>query len=710
MDDSKKSEPTKNGKGAASPSDIDLLDFESPMRDLPPRSQAILFLAGVLYALFHILVLNFYHMDEWVFRTLHVNLGAAIGFLIYVGWKGQRKDQIHPLDFVLAIGILAAAGYIISEHETLIMRTGVITTPLDFTFGAIGTVLTVEFARRTSGVVLPILALLFILYVFVGPWMPGIFHHQGFRTADFFSFVYSQEGIFGITTAASSRYIILFVAFAVFLQVSGAGAYFMDLAFGAFGWARGGPGKVSVVSGILFGTVSGSSVANVVASGTFTIPMMRRVGYPRETAGAIEATSSTGGQLTPPIMGAGAFIMAEITGIPYTEIIVAAVLPCLLFYIAVYAHVDIQSIKNNIRGLPRAELPALNRLARDVFLLLPLLVLLYLLISGYSIIASGTWGLACAVVVMLRTHLDVDSRFLALPLAAFVLLPHLGFRVNETGMIAIALGLATIIGAGIAKGGASAIGYGAKETVKSCYKALGQTTHASLQIVAVCACAGIIVGVLGLTGLGGRFSTLILAIAGESHFVALLFAMLISIILGMGMPTTAAYAIAASVVAPGLQQLGVPALSAHMFVFYYAVISAITPPVAIAAFAASALSGGRPWPTAFMAVRFGIAAFIVPFLFYYYPAILLDGETWDIITVFITAAIGILILAFASEGWLLGRIGWPLRIILAGIAMLMILGGQFTDIIGFGLAGLMVTWRFVARRTAEGRVEAPENR
>ncbi|WP_366656097.1 TRAP transporter fused permease subunit [Fodinicurvata sp. EGI_FJ10296] len=701
-------EPKKNGSGAASPSEVDLMDFESPMRDLSPFATTLLFLAAVGYALFHIFVLNFYHMDEWVFRTLHVNLGAAIGFLIYVGWKGQRKDRVHPLDFVLVIGILAAAGYIMYEHETLIMRTGVITTPLDFTFGAIGTVLTIEFARRTSGVVLPILALLFVAYVFVGPWMPGILHHQGFRTADFFSFVYSQEGIFGITTAASSRYIILFVAFAVFLQISGAGSYFMDLAFGAFGWARGGPGKVSVVSGILFGTVSGSSVANVVASGTFTIPMMRRVGYQRETAGAIEATSSTGGQLTPPIMGAGAFIMAEITGIPYTDIIVAAVLPCLLFYIAVYAHVDIDAIKSNIHGLPRSELPKLGRLVRDVFLLLPLLVLLYLLISGYSIIASGTWGLACAVVVMLRTHLEVDSRFLAIPLAAFLLLPQFGLPVNYTGTIAITLGFVTILAAGFAKSGMSGLGYGARETAKSCYKALGQTTHSSLQIVAVCACAGIIVGVLGLTGLGGRFSTLILAIAGESHFVALLFAMLISIVLGMGMPTTAAYAIAASVVAPGLQQLGVPALSAHMFVFYYAVISAITPPVAIAAFAASALSGGRPWPTSLKAVRFGIAAFIVPFLFYYYPEILLDGDFWSIVRIFVTAALGILILAYASEGWLFGLIGWPLRTLLAVIALLMILGGQYTDIIGFGLAGLVVAWRFVARRTAQGHVEAPD--
>lgn len=688
--------------------DIDAMEFESPMRKLPPFAANLLFLAAVGYAIFHIVVLNFFHMDAWVFRTLHVNLGAAIAFLIYVGWKAQRKDRIYPLDFVLVLGILSAAGYIMYEHETLVMRTGVITTPLDFLFGAIGTVLTIEFARRTSGLVLPILALVFVAYIFVGPWMPGILHHQGFETGDFFSFVYSQEGVFGITTAASSRYILLFVAFAVFLQVSGAGAYFMDLAFGAFGWARGGPGKVSVVSGILFGTVSGSSVANVVASGTFTIPMMRRVGYKRETAGAIEATSSTGGQLTPPIMGAGAFIMAEITGTPYTDIIVAAILPCLLFYIAVYAHVDIDAIKNNIHGLPRSELPKMGKLARDVFLLLPLLVLLYLLISGYSIIASGTWGLACSVVVMLRSHLKVNSLVLAIPLAGFIVLPLAGVNVNTAGMIAVFLGLLSVGGAGFVRHGMAAVETGLRETVKNCYQALGQTTHASLQIVAVCACAGIIVAVLGLTGLGGRFSSMILAIAGDSHFTALLFAMMISIILGMGMPTTAAYAIAASVVAPALQQLGVPTLSAHIFVFYYAVISAITPPVAIAAFAASALSGGRPWPTSFKAVRFGAAAFVVPFLFYYYPQILLDGDTWGIIWVFVTSALGILVFACASEGWLLGKIGIPLRILLVVIALVMIFGDHIVDIIGLGVAGLIITWRFVNRRKTHGNVQMTE--
>ncbi|MBT55597.1 MAG: C4-dicarboxylate ABC transporter permease [Mameliella sp.] len=693
--------PDTSPDGTLSQADVDMMEFESPMRQLPPFATNLLFFAAAAYAIFHIIILNFLHMDAWVFRTLHVNLGAAIGFLIYAGWKGQRRDRIHPMDFALALAILSTAAYIMSEHETLVMRTGVITTPLDFLFGAIGTVLTIEFARRTSGMVLPIMALIFVAYVFVGPWMPGILHHQGFDTGDFFSFVYSQEGVFGITTAASSRYILLFVAFAVFLQASGAGAYFMDLAFGAFGWARGGPGKVSVVSGILFGTVSGSSVANVVASGTFTIPMMRRVGYNRETAGAIEATSSTGGQLTPPIMGAGAFIMAEITGIPYTEIIAAAILPCLLFYIAVYAHVDIDAIKNNIRGLPRSELPKLRKLSRDIFLLLPLFSLLYLLISGYSIIASGTWGMVCAVVVMLRSHLKVNSLVLSIPLAAFVLLPLLGFKVNTTGIIGVTLGLFSVAIAGYAASGVRGVSTGLKETAKTCYQALGQATHASLQIVAVCACAGIIVGVLGLTGLGGRFSSLILAIAGDSHFVALLFAMMISIILGMGMPTTAAYAIAASVVAPGLQQLGVPALSAHMFVFYYAVISAITPPVAIAAFAASALSGGQPWATSLKAVRFGVAAFIVPFLFYYYPQILLEGETVNIIRVFATSALGILVLAFASEGWLFGKIGTALRVVLVVIAFVMIFGGHVTDIIGFGLAGLLIIWRFANRQVPQ---------
>uniref|UniRef100_UPI002931CB57 TRAP transporter permease n=1 Tax=uncultured Cohaesibacter sp. TaxID=1002546 RepID=UPI002931CB57 len=288
------------------------LDSEGQDRSLSRFLTILLVVLSALYALFHLAVLNFWAIDEWVYRVIHVNMGAVLGFIGIKIWSGEKGRGVSLVDWALIAGAFGCSAYVAINLEQLIMRTGVITTTGDYICGIVGSVIVLEFARRVAGIILPAIALVFVAYVFVGPWLPGILHHSGFESANFASYLYSQDAIFGMTVAASSRYIILFVAFAVFLQASGAGDYFMRLAMALFGAARGGPGKVSVFSGLLFGTVSGSAVANVVASGTFTIPLMRRVGYPRESAGAIEAASSSGGQLAPPVMGAGAFIMAEI--------------------------------------------------------------------------------------------------------------------------------------------------------------------------------------------------------------------------------------------------------------------------------------------------------------------------------------------------------------------------------------------------------------
>jgi TRAP transporter 4TM/12TM fusion protein len=321
---------------------------------------------------------------------------------------------------------------------------------------------------------------------------------------------------------------------------------------------------------VLFGAISGSSVANVVASGSITIPMMRRVGYDRATAGAVEATSSTGGQITPPVLGAGAFLMAEITGIPYGEIALAAIIPCLLFYIACFLHVDLHARVNGLEGLPRRELPPLGALLRRAYLFTPLVVLVWTLMAGFSAFRAGTLGLLAAIVV-------------------------------------------------------SWIGRHGAIGPRRALEGLAQGARDSLQLVAVCACAGIIVGVIALTGLGGRVAQLTLSLAGESQIYALVFGMIVALVLGMGMPTTAAYAIAAAVVAPGLQRIGVPPLVAHMFIFYYAVLSSITPPVALASFAAAAIAKADPWRTSFISLKMGLATFIVPFMFFASPLLLGRG-------------------------------------------------------------------------------------
>lgn len=673
------------------------LDFESNDRSLPPWLMRVMLWIMCLYSLFHLAVLNFIAIDEWVYRVLHVNMGALIALIVLRGVRGETGKSVPIWDWALAAGAIGCSTYIVWEFEELLLRTGVVTTTGDFICGAIGTFIVIEFTRRVSGLILPIIALCFIGYVFVGTALPGVLHHSGFQTGNVFSFLYSQDGIFGVTVAASSRYIVLFVAFAVFLKVCGAGTYFMNLAMSLVGWSRGGPAKVSVISSLMFGSVSGSAVANVVASGTFTIPMMVRAGYPPDNAGAVEATSSSGGQLAPPVMGAGAFIMAEITGIPYTEIILAALLPCLLFYYSVFIAVDRQAVRLGILGLPRSELPKLRELSGDVFLLLPLFVLLYLLMSGFSIIGAGTWGLASTLLVLLSRQLDLSSKFLAVPLVLYVALPQMGVAVNLAGSIATLAGILVLLVAGLRRKGLTGIRSALHHILQITISGLSESSRNSLQLIGVMACAGIVVGVLGLTGLGGRLSSIILEVAGESKGIAFVLAMGISIVLGMGMPTTAAYAIAAAVVAPALQSLGVTALAAHMFVFYCAVLSAITPPVAIAAFAAAAISGGKPWTTSILAMRLGIAAFILPFMFYTAPEILMEGSVPYIAWIFGTAIVAVTLVAIAVEGQLFGTLDWVSRVACAAAALLLLYNNVPTDLVGLGIASAVLLLR-VSRR------------
>ena len=366
---------------------------------------------------------------------------------------------------------------------------------------------------------------------------------------------------------------------------------------------------------------------------------MKKVGYHKKTAGAVEAAASTGGQIMPPIMGAGAFIMAEITGIPYQEIAIAAIIPAVLYFVSVYLMVDFEAAKLGMRGMREDELPKFNKMVRQVYLFIPIIILIYALFLGYSVIRAGTLTTVAAAVVSWLTP-------------------------NRMGLRAI-------------------------------LKAFELAGVMSIQIIAVCACAGIIVGVISLTGVGARFSAVLLDLAAASQLLALFFAMCIAILLGMGMPTTAAYAVAASVVAPGLVQLGIPQLTAHFFVFYFAVLSAITPPVALASYAAAGISGANPMETSVASFKIGIAAFIVPFMFFYNSALLMDGTALEILRAGVTAVVGVFLLSSGVQGWFVGaRSAWFIRGLLIVAALFLISGGLLTDLIGVGLA--VVTW-FVQR-------------
>lgn len=560
-------------------------------------------------------------------------LVATFGGIV-LGWLDRTPRHRFSLpDLVLGVCAIAIAIYLITIYGTLMRNsTGTPFAPIGISLAAVaGTALIMELTRRVTGFALIIIAGIFLVYVFVGHLLPGFLNSPRIDWARFFSQVYTDAGILGPTTAVSSTYIILFIIFAAFLQASKVGDYFINFAFAAAGRTRGGPAKVAIFASGLMGMINGTSAGNVVATGSLTIPLMKKVGYNRRTAGAVEAAASTGGQIMPPIMGAGAFIMAEITGIPYTDIAVAAILPAVLYFVSVYFMVDFEAAKLGMRGMREDELPKLGQMLKQVYLFLPIIILIYALFAGYSVIRAGTLATIAAAVVSWLTP-------------------------NRMGLRSVA-------------------------------KAFELAGVMSIQIIAVCACAGIIVGVISLTGVGARFSSVLLGIADTSQLLALFFAMCIAILLGMGMPTTAAYAVAASVVAPGLVQLGIPQLTAHFFVFYFAVLSAITPPVALASYAAAGISGANPMETSVASFKIGIAAFIVPFMFFYNSAILMDAPWLSIVQAAITAIAGVYLLSSGVQGWFMGqRSAWFIRLALLAAALFMIEGGLLSDGIGIAVA------------------------
>jgi TRAP transporter 4TM/12TM fusion protein len=618
--------------------DIEGLEFAGSQRRLGPLEARLFFWLAAGFTAFHLIVLNVFPIDSVLLRAIHLAWGTALGFGFFAIAPGRSPHRVPWYDWILIAAAVACGGYIFVELEGLQFRAGAMYTQSDLIVGVAGTFLVLEFSRRLAGMALTLIAAAFLVYGMVGPWLPGVLYHKGYPFGFLFTYIFSDQGIFGVTLEVSSTFIIMFTAFAAFLTKSKAGDYFNDLSVAMVGWVRGGPAKVAVLSGVLFGSISGSSVANVVASGSITIPMMRRVGYNPPTAGAIEATSSTGGQITPPVMGAGAFIMAEVTGIPYGSIALAAVIPCILFYIACYAHCDLHAVRHGLRGIPRAELPRLAPMLSKLYLLTPVVVLVASFVYGYSGFRSALLGIIAAVV------------------ASWLSREH---RMGPRAVV----------------------------------EALDLAARDCVQLVAVLAAAGIIVGIIALTGIGGRFSQLVLAIAGQSQWLAMLFTMVIVIILGMGMPTTAAYAIAAAVVAPGLVRMGVQPLVAHMFIFYFAVLSAITPPVAVASFAAASLARADPWETSWIAVKLGLATFIVPFMFFVSPALLGQGPWVDILHVFATAALGVFFLASSTEGWLHGPLPPLLRALLFAAAIMLIVPETITDFIGFAIGAAIWAWQ-----------------
>jgi TRAP transporter 4TM/12TM fusion protein len=475
--------------------------------------------------------------------------------------------------------------------------------------------------------------------------MPGILQHKGYSWPRILTYLFSLDGILSIPVFASAHYIFLFILFGAFLDVSGAGRFFVDFARSIAGGRRGGPAKVSIVSSAMIGTASGSSVANVVVDGVFNIPLMKASGFKPTVAGAIEAMNSAGGQIVPPVMGAGAFLMAEILGIPYSKVALAAIIPAALYYSAAYWMIDFYSARMGLIGMPKHELPSFRRLLRERgYLLVPLLVLLYsLMVLQLSPFRSALW-------------------------ATFFLVGLSWFK-KETRLDA-----------------------------KKILKTLSLGPRSAMEIAATCAAAGIIVGIISQTGLGMKFAMIIITYSKGNLFIALLLTMIIAIVLGMGMPTTAAYAISASVLPPALIKLGVHPLGAHLFIFYFACLSPLTPPLAVASYAAAAIANARVWEVAWLSMKFAIAGFIVPYMFAYGPSLILEGGIWEILFAVLTGLIGTMTLSAAVQGWFWGNLNYLTRICLLGMSLLLIKPGWQSDLIGLGLLTFLLLFQYFKRK------------
>jgi len=593
---------------------------------------------ALAYAALEIAALQFVTIDLWVFMTLVLICVLILGFS-RIPFSPKDKGKIGVLDWLFMGLGLAPCIYLLLEIDRLQWSYGSTVEPLDIFFSILLMISLLELNRRAFGWALPITILGFLAYaLFGGHLPPQLFGHTGLKPGDVIAFMLGPMAIFGSVMVAMVQIIFLFMLFSAFLQMTGAGDFFVTLANSLFGRWRGGPAKVSVFSSSLFGTISGSSVANVAVDGGITIPLMIRTGFKPAFAAAVEATASTGGQIMPPVMGAGAFIMAELLNISYGDVIVAAALPAILYYIGLYCMIDLEAVKQGLRGMPKDQLGRAWLVFKEgVHLLIPVVILVYeLIVVGTSM-----------------------SRAALLSIASIIIVSWLRKRTR--------LGLHRVIEA-LIEGALSTVG-----------------------IAAICASAGIIVGVIAITGMGVKFSSVVLALSGGSLFITLILTAIICMILGLGLPTTASYIITVAVGGTALIKLGAPPLAAHLFIFYFAAVSAITPPVCGAVYTACGFSGSEVMRTGWIATRLGIAAYLAPFVFIYHPALLLNAPLKEVLLATLTAFTGMASISMTFIGtsyW--GGIQWNFfqRALFFLAALLLITPGLKTDLVGFLLLGI----------------------
>jgi len=604
-------------------------------RQLKPRWGMLITVVAVFTSVFHLASSSVIILDPMVLRGATLGLGSLMAFIIFQGSKTSTKNRPSLVDYILCLATISVYLYILVDYENLIYRTGVAPTLLDLVFGAAMLVIVLEITRRTVGWVLTLFAATAIAYILWGWFLPGLLAHPPYSLSRTISYLFGLDSVYGTTLGVVSTYVILFVVFGSFMQANGTATLIVDLANAIAGRSRGGPAKVAVVASAFMGSISGSTIANVVTTGSFTIPMMKKIGYKPHFAAGVETAASSGGQIMPPVMGAGAFIMAELLGIPYSTIVVAAIIPALLYFTSILWQVDLEAQKEGLAGQDRRSLPELkNILTTRGYLLLPLIVLIYALLA-LKMSAQGA-GILAIVSCVIVSWFRKDTR----------------------------MGLKEIL------------------------LALEQGGLGSITPIAATAAAGIVVGALSLTGLGVNLGISLLSFTGGNLILTLVFTALFAIILGCGQPSIAAYIIAAAVAVPSVVKLGVPALTAHLFVFYFASFSNVTPPVAVASYVAAGIAKAKPLATAKAGFILSISAFLVPFLFIFRPAILL-GSDGNVLIAVLSCLLGLLALGSAAEGWLVSRLNWIERGALLAAAFLSLTPGWAGDVAGFiVLAGI----------------------
>ena len=633
------------------------------------------FLAGglaICWSLFQIYGAWNVTLDAMILRAAHVGFALSLAFLLNPSFKSKPRLSF-AIDAILMLLGIGIGLHIIADFDRIIQRIISVDemTFRDLFFGFVAIPLILEATRRTVRSALAIVGACFCIYALSGPYLFGMLKHSSASAYEWVEYLYlTSDGIFGVPTGVSATFVFIFILFVAFLGRTQISQFYLDLAFALTGRSRGGAAKASVVASSFFGTISGSAVANTVGTGSFTIPLIIKSGYTRHFSGAVEALASTGGQLMPPIMGAAAFVMVELTGIPYWDICKSAAFPAILFYGAAFFMIHLEALKMGLKGLEKEEMPNLKlTLKKGIHKILPVVVLVTFLALDYTVTKAAMMALFSTLVVFLVDRQSLD----------FFVSIGVGFKKGPVDLVnALNKGLVSAL-----------VGLG---------KTLDQGAKMALTVAIACICAGIIVGAITLSGFGLRFSSMISTFSGDYLFFALLLVAMCSIILGMGMSTTADYITVSTLAVPALYMLGVEPLSAHMFAMYFACLSMISPPVALTAYAAAGIAQTGPWRVCFTAMRLGIVAYLIPFMFAYNPALLMIGPIGVVLRACATALIGVVALSGATMGFLFRAMAPFERILLGGAGIALIFPGLTSDYIGLPLTGILCAWNYFTKK------------